>query len=52
MEEAKGAYVVYITVNSEEQGEAIARGLIQNRMAACANLIPGVTSFFLWEGQF
>lgn len=34
-------------------GEArtIARTLIEERLAACVNVIPAVTSYFLWNGK-
>ena len=34
-------------------GEAavLARTLVEKRLAACVNVIPGVTSFYFWEGM-
>jgi periplasmic divalent cation tolerance protein len=32
-------------------GEKIARALIQERLAGCVNLVPGVVSTFRWEGE-
>lgn len=32
-------------------GEQIARALVEERLAACVNLVPGVVSTFRWEGQ-
>ncbi len=29
---------------------AIARTLVEERLAACVNVIPGVTSFYFWKG--
>ena len=29
----------------------IARTLVEERLAACVNVIPGVTSFYFWEGK-
>ncbi|MGD0627693.1 MAG: divalent-cation tolerance protein CutA [Thermodesulfobacteriota bacterium] len=29
----------------------VARSLVEERLAACANVIPGVRSFFFWEGR-
>ncbi len=28
----------------------IARALVEQRLAACVNVVPGVTSFYRWEG--
>ncbi|MBB3345428.1 divalent-cation tolerance protein CutA [Luteimonas sp. RC10] len=29
----------------------IARALVEARLAACVNLVPGVTSIYRWQGQ-
>lgn len=42
---------VYITVGSEEDARDIAQTLVEEKLAACANIVPGVTSFFRWEGK-
>lgn len=39
------------TARSLREGKKIATALIENNLAACVNVIPGVTSFFLWEGK-
>ena len=43
--------VVFVTTSSKEEGEKIGRYLVENRLAACANILPGVTSIFFWEGK-
>ena len=30
---------------------ALARSLVEERLAACVNVLPGVQSFFRWEGK-
>ena len=47
---APDTIVVLITVPSPEAGERIARPLVEEHLAACVNLVPGVTSVFWWEG--
>jgi periplasmic divalent cation tolerance protein len=42
--------VVLVTSPSAEEGEKLASTLIDERLAACVNVIP-VTSFFRWEGK-
>ncbi|MDX1580968.1 MAG: divalent-cation tolerance protein CutA [Alphaproteobacteria bacterium] len=42
---------VYITVPDEEAGQTIARGLIDRRLVACVNMIPGLTSIYRWQGR-
>ncbi|MCA9461162.1 MAG: divalent-cation tolerance protein CutA [Nitrospira sp.] len=43
--------VVLISVGSEEEGLKIARLLVEGKVAACVNIIPGVRSIFRWKGQ-
>lgn len=44
-------HIVFITAGSAEEAERIARALVEERLAACANIVPGVTSVYRWEGQ-
>lgn len=39
------------TVGDEEQGNELARELVARRHAACVNMIPGVRSFYRWQGK-
>lgn len=43
--------VILCTVPSVEVGEALGRGLVEARLAACVNVIPGLTSIYRWEGE-
>lgn len=43
--------VILITAGSMEEGEKIARSLIDNHLAACVNIVPSVKSLFLWEDK-
>jgi len=43
--------VLMITAASEEEGRMIARTLLQDKLAACVNMVPKVTSIYEWEGQ-
>lgn len=42
---------IYVTVPSMAVGETIARAVIDQRLAACVNLIPGVRSIYRWQGS-
>ena len=33
-----------------ERAEAIARAILEARLAACVNIVPGVTSLYWWQG--
>jgi periplasmic divalent cation tolerance protein len=43
--------VVLITVPSMEVGEKIAKHLLDHRLAACVNVLPGVRSIYTWGGK-
>jgi periplasmic divalent cation tolerance protein len=44
------AILVLTTVGSEDQAITIARALIEDRLAACVNVLPEMTSVYRWEG--
>lgn len=41
----------YITVGTEDEAKRIARTLLDERLIACANILPGVTSLYRWDGR-
>jgi periplasmic divalent cation tolerance protein len=41
--------VVFCTAPADK-AEAIARAALDKRLAACVNIVPGVTSLYWWEG--
>jgi periplasmic divalent cation tolerance protein len=43
--------MVMMTAGDEEEAERIAGALLESRLAACVNLLPGLTSLFWWEGR-
>jgi len=43
--------VVLSTCASEEEAERIARLLVEERVAACVNVLAGVRSFYRWKGE-
>jgi periplasmic divalent cation tolerance protein len=42
--------VVLSTCASADEGEKIARLLVDRRLAACVNVVPGIRSFYRWKG--
>lgn len=46
-----GKLVVFITTSSEDEARSIATILVNERLAACVNIVPAVRSIYLWEGK-
>lgn len=42
--------VVLTTVANAEDAERLARLLVDSRLAACVNVLPGVASVYRWKG--
>ena len=45
------ACMVYITAGDEAEAKALGRALVEARLAACANVLPGITPIYRWEGR-
>lgn len=45
------AALVLTTVGSEADGLTIARTLVEERLAACVNVLPAMMSVYRWKGQ-
>lgn len=43
--------LVYSTFPAGEVAEAIGGALVEARLAACVNILPGMTSLYRWEGR-
>lgn len=48
--EENSALLIYITVPTKEEALLIARSVIQEKLAACANILPEMTSVYEWRG--
>ena len=44
-------HVVLVSAPDAETARRLARALIEERLAACVNVIEGVRSLYRWEGQ-
>ena len=45
------ALIVYTTFPDEETALSIAESLVEEKLAACVNLIPGMRSVYAWKGE-
>jgi periplasmic divalent cation tolerance protein len=43
--------MVFVTCESRTQAEEIASRLVEERLAACVNVVPGVRSCYVWEAK-
>jgi periplasmic divalent cation tolerance protein len=43
--------VILSTTGSEDEASKIAEHLVSNRLAACVNIIPSITSVYRWKGE-
>jgi len=43
--------VVFVSCEGKQQAEKIAGVVVEERLAACVNVLPGVRSCYVWEGK-
>jgi periplasmic divalent cation tolerance protein len=43
-------FVFFVTVDDPASADEIARTLVSEKLAACVNILPGVTSHYEWKG--
>lgn len=46
-----GIVFVYVTTASGAEAKKIARRVVAERLAACANILTGMTSVYRWKGK-
>jgi periplasmic divalent cation tolerance protein len=51
MPAAEEILVVLCTVPDPDAGRRLGRQMVEQRLAACANLLPGLTSLYWWENE-
>jgi periplasmic divalent cation tolerance protein len=43
--------IVIITASSEQEAKSIATALVEEKLAACINIVPAIHSIYWWEGK-
>src|SRR5574337_1076386 len=43
--------LVFSTVPSPEEGARIGKAVVEEGLAACCNIVPGLRSIYLWKGK-
>ncbi|XP_034950330.1 protein CutA homolog isoform X2 [Chelonus insularis] len=52
MSSLSGIYsAVFVTVPNSDVAKNLAHGMVKNKIAACVNIIPQITSVYEWENK-
>ncbi|HEX3626874.1 MAG TPA: divalent-cation tolerance protein CutA [Verrucomicrobiae bacterium] len=51
MKSARQFFVVLVTAPQKKTARMLARAALEARLAACANLAPGIESHYWWQGK-
>lgn len=43
--------VILVTASKAEEAELIVKALVEERLAACCNIVPSIQSVYRWEGK-
>jgi periplasmic divalent cation tolerance protein len=43
--------MIYITAGSKEEAVMIGKALVNDRLAACVNIIENMNSMYMWDGK-
>ncbi|SMO34458.1 divalent-cation tolerance protein CutA [Fodinibius sediminis] len=43
--------LVYITTNNKQEAKSIGRTLVEEKLAACINIVDGMESIYRWKGE-
>ncbi|MDZ7681359.1 MAG: divalent-cation tolerance protein CutA [Fodinibius sp.] len=43
--------LVYITTKDKQEAKTIGRKLVEEKLAACVNIVDGMESIYRWEGE-
>jgi periplasmic divalent cation tolerance protein len=49
--EKNGLVIIFITAPEDEEAQLIARVLLEQRKAACVNIVGGISSLYWWERE-
>ncbi len=46
-----GETITFVTCRDARQARRMSETLVRERLAACVNIVPRVTSVYIWEGK-
>jgi periplasmic divalent cation tolerance protein len=47
----RGFLIIFVTAASEQEAASLGRTLVEEGLAACANIIPSIRSIYRWKGE-
>jgi periplasmic divalent cation tolerance protein len=47
----QGFVIIFCTASSEQEAASIGRTVVEEGLAACANIVPQVRSIYRWRGE-
>ena len=50
-QEHEGTAIVYVTVADEAEALRLGKKAVEERLCACANILPPITSIYEWKGE-
>ena len=51
MSNGEPCFLALVTAPDQEVAERLAKRILRARLAACANIVPGVQSHYWWQGE-
>ena len=43
--------IIYVTCRDKNEALTISRTIVEERLAACANILDGISSVYVWQGK-
>jgi len=43
--------LIITTCKDESEARVLAKALVENKLAACVNILPNMTSIYMWDGE-
>jgi periplasmic divalent cation tolerance protein len=43
--------VIFINANTDKEAQDVAKALLNNKLAACVNIVPKISSLFWWNNK-
>ncbi|HET8864433.1 MAG TPA: divalent-cation tolerance protein CutA [Gracilimonas sp.] len=47
----KNLRLLYVTTSDKKEAQKIGRALVEKKLAACVNILDGMQSIYMWDGE-